>query len=56
MDLNYLYSRHQISLINAKNAKCSISRAVHLRLARLYATEINDIRSVLGAGSGFLPL
>jgi hypothetical protein len=44
MDLNYLYSRHQISLINAGAAKCLGSRTAHLNLAKLYARRINSLR------------
>jgi 3-deoxy-D-manno-octulosonate 8-phosphate phosphatase KdsC-like HAD superfamily phosphatase len=44
MDLNYLYSRHQISLINARAAQCTESRLSHLGLAKLYAAKINSVR------------
>lgn len=47
MDLNYLYSRHQISLINAGSAKCRDSRTAHLNLAKLYAQRINNLRQLM---------
>jgi len=49
VDLNYLYSRHQISLINARAAKCDAARAAHMELARSYAAKIRGARDALGA-------
>lgn len=51
MDLNYLYARHQTSLINAAGAKCTEARLIHSRLATLYAARINELRRCLPAGS-----
>ncbi|WP_190282614.1 hypothetical protein [Rhizorhabdus histidinilytica] len=51
MDLNYLHSRHQISLINAAAAKSIEARIAHRRLADLYADRINLQRRDLPAGS-----
>ena len=51
MDLNYLYSRHQTSLINAGGAKSNEARLAHRRLADLYAACINDRRRDLPSGS-----
>lgn len=44
MDLNDLYQRHQVSLINAKAAAGTEARAAHLGLAALYARRINRLR------------
>ncbi|WP_200933105.1 MULTISPECIES: hypothetical protein [unclassified Sphingomonas] len=44
MDLNDLYQRHQISLINAKAAANIEARAAHMGLASLYAVRINAVR------------
>lgn len=51
MDLNYLYARHQTSLINAAGAKSSEARLAHSRLATLYAARINEMRRDLPRGS-----
>lgn len=51
MDLNYLLSRHQISLIRADAAKCSASRHAHRALALGYAERIRAAQALLGAGS-----
>lgn len=51
MDLNYLHSRHQISLINAAAAQSTEARTAHRRLADLYAARINVQRRGLPAGS-----
>jgi len=50
MDLNYLYSRHQISLINARAAKSTESRLSHLGLAKLYAARIDAVREKMEPG------
>ncbi len=52
MDLNYLYSRHQISLINAKAATSAEARLAHLGLAKDYAARINGAHRLLGAKAG----
>lgn len=51
MDLNYLHSRHQISLMNAAAAKSAEARIAHRNLAELYAARINTQRRGLPAGS-----
>jgi len=51
MDLNYLYSRHQISLIKATSAKSPEARHAHQGLANLYADRINGTRRDLPVGS-----
>jgi hypothetical protein len=53
-DLNYLHSRHQISLINAAAATSLEARSAHGRLAVLYADRINKHRLSLPAGSAAL--
>ena len=50
-DLNYLYSRHQISLMNARVATGPEARSAHRKLAALYADRINLRRADLPAGS-----
>lgn len=49
MDLNLLYSRHQISLIRASSALDAASRAFHATLAEGFARRIKDVRSQIGA-------
>ena len=44
MDLNELYQRHQVSLINAKAAANVEARSSHMGLANLYALRINSMR------------
>lgn len=44
MDLNDLYQRHQVSLINAKAALSCEARSAHIGLAKLYAHRINAMR------------
>lgn len=51
MDLNYLLSRHQVSLMRAAAAACSEARHSHQGLARSYAERIRLLRERLGAGS-----
>lgn len=51
MDLNYLYSRHQTSLMAAAGAASTEARAAHNGLAALYASRINELRRGLPAGS-----
>ncbi|WP_138956609.1 hypothetical protein [Sphingomonas sp. KC8] len=45
MDYNYLYHRHQISLIRAGAAKSVEARFVHEQLAGLYARAVELIQS-----------
>jgi len=40
VDLNYLYKRHQISLVLAERATCEEARRAHGELARGYASQI----------------
>ena len=40
MDLNYLFKREQISLVNAERAPSRSARAAHAGLARGYASAI----------------
>ena len=49
MDLNYLLSRHQISLMHADAAPCVASRASHRAFATEYAQRIRDLQQLLGA-------
>lgn len=44
-DLNYLYHRHQVSLVRADRASCSASRASHRGLATGYALRIERMRA-----------
>lgn len=41
MDLNYMLSRHQISLMRAVAAGCIEARVAHESMARGYAVEID---------------
>jgi hypothetical protein len=50
-DLNYLYSRHQISLDNSTGAACGSSRSSHLAMAKAYGLRIDSARSKAGATS-----
>lgn len=45
MDLNYLFYRHQVSLVRAREASCSASRHAHQELARNYARLIEKDRA-----------
>jgi len=49
MAINYLYSRYQVSLINAHAAACGKPRLYQLELARLYTTGIDKFRRHKGA-------
>ena len=51
MDLNYLLSRHQISLMRAATSACMSSRRSHQGLAAGYAARIRAIQAT-AAGSG----
>jgi len=46
MDLDYLLSRHQKSLLRANTALCVSSRASHRALAAGYAERIREVRLV----------
>lgn len=49
MDLNYLSSRHQISLMRADTATCSEARIAHRGMARAYAERIRTMQELIGA-------
>jgi len=49
MDLNYLLSRHQISLMRAEATPCVASKASHRAFATEYAQRIRDLQQLLGA-------
>ena len=44
MDLNYLYRRHQVSLMMAESASSSCAHLAHLEMAKAYATRIAEAR------------
>ncbi|HET9811974.1 MAG TPA: hypothetical protein VFP53_09840 [Sphingomicrobium sp.] len=44
MDLNYLYHRHQVSLLLSENAACEQSRDAHVGLAEAYASRIAEAK------------
>ncbi|URW74546.1 hypothetical protein M9980_08125 [Sphingomonas donggukensis] len=48
MDLNYLYSRHQISVMRAAAATTREARSSHRGLAAGYARAIHDQRARFG--------
>lgn len=48
-DLNYLYMRHQVSLMRAGAANCAPSRVSHNLLARAYGRRIDVLRAEIGA-------
>ena len=50
MDLNELYSRHQISLINAAAAPSEAARSAHLERASRYAGRIKAVRRAIIRG------
>ena len=45
MDLNYLYKRHQISLVMAQRARCEHSRGAHQALADAYQSMIAEAKT-----------
>ena len=49
MDLNYLLSRHQISLMRANTAASSEARIAHRNMARAYAERIRVMQKLIGA-------
>lgn len=49
MDLNYVYHRHQVSIMRAGRASTPGARAVHEELARGYAAMIEEERTALKA-------
>ena len=50
MDLNDLYSRHQVSVMRADAALCPDAALEHTDLAAGYAREIQRRRTASGAG------
>lgn len=51
MDLNYLFSRHQVSLMRASAAPCLASRASHRAFAAGYADRIRELQLEYGVRS-----
>ncbi len=49
MDLNYLLTRHQTSLMRAARAACASSRHAHANLAAGYADRIQRLQQASGA-------
>ena len=49
MDLNYLLSRHQISLMQADAADSREARIAHRSRARCYAERVRELQDTLGA-------
>lgn len=49
MDLNYLFSRHQLSLVRATKASSSAARHSHRGLVDGYADRIRDFQRGVGA-------
>lgn len=56
MDLNYLLSRHQTSLMLAERATCIPSRRSHEALATGYASRVNGFYDNVGASARALSL
>lgn len=54
MSLNYLFHRHQFSLMRAAAAPTVEVRRVHLAFAAAYADRIESVTTSLGAGFGKL--
>lgn len=54
MDLNLLFHRHQVSVMQAAAAACPEARIAHEGLAAGYAARIATIRLESGAGFNFL--
>lgn len=50
MDLNYLLSRHQISLMRASAAASVEVRRAHRDFAKYYAARIDALQEAVGAG------
>jgi hypothetical protein len=49
MDMNYLLSRHQVSMMRADAAACPEARIAHRALARAYADRIRHQRLTVDA-------
>lgn len=54
MDLNYLLSRHQISLMLAQAAPTMEARHSHRGLAAGYADTIRSMQTLLGADAALV--
>ncbi len=50
MDLNYLLSRHQVSLMRATSALSVEARYAHRAFAKHYAERIRELHAESGAG------
>ena len=46
MDLNYLYQRHQVSLVMAERAESAEARRIHREFADQYCARIAEARLV----------
>ncbi|WP_186728888.1 hypothetical protein [Sphingomonas panacisoli] len=53
MDLNYLFHRHQVSIMRAEAATCASSRSSHNSLARAYAQRIRVMQDNLEVAEPF---
>ncbi|WP_182466867.1 hypothetical protein [Sphingomonas gilva] len=51
MDLNYLLSRHQLSLLAADNAASPEARMAHRGLAKGYGDRVRALQIAMGATS-----
>jgi hypothetical protein len=51
MDLNDLYSRHQISMMRARATASRLDRTKHLAAAGLFAHRIHNYQLAKGAGA-----
>lgn len=51
MDLNYLFHRHQVSLMRADAAISVSTRSEHEGTARCYEDRIRSLQLALGAGA-----
>ncbi|WP_341207047.1 hypothetical protein [uncultured Sphingomonas sp.] len=54
MDLNYLFHRHQVSVMMAAAARGSEARMAHVQLAGRYATKIATVQAQMGADRTFV--
>jgi hypothetical protein len=54
MDLNYLFHRHQVSMMMAAAARGSEARMAHVQLAGRYATKIARVQAQMGADRTFV--
>lgn len=51
MDLNYLYSQHQLSLMRAACTTSRLARTKHLAAAGLFANRISNYQTAQGAAA-----